>query len=136
MDDYNQVVIAEFRQNSGVVGGPLEGVPLVLLTHRGRRSGTLRTNPLGYYEDGEQVILFASNMGAARHPDWFLNIVADPKVMVDRGTDRYEADAVVLQGPERQRTWEKVVHAKPYLVEHQQRAGSREIPLIALRRVG
>ena len=133
MSDFNAGVINEFRANTGMVGGALQGVPLILVTHRGARSGVLRTNPLGYYDDGDRLILFASNMGASRRPDWFHNMAANPRVTVERGDETYDAVATVLHGTERAAAWEQVVAARPFLVEHQERAG-REIPLIALRR--
>lgn len=135
MSDFNADVIMEFRANGGAVGGALEGVPLLLITHRGARTGTVRTNPLGYYDDGDRLVLFASNLGAARHPDWFHNVVADPRVIVEVGEDHFEAGATVLRRPEREGVWTRLVAARPFLVEHQQKAGAREIPLIALRRL-
>lgn len=66
MGDVDADVIDEFRANGGSVGGALAGVPLLLLTHRGARTGTHRTTPLGYVEGGGRLILFASNRGAAR----------------------------------------------------------------------
>jgi deazaflavin-dependent oxidoreductase (nitroreductase family) len=132
--DFTASVIDEFRANGGRVGGPLEGVPLVLITHRGARSGRHRTTPLGCYADGEELVVFASNLGAPRHPAWFHNIVANPRVTVERGHERYEADAVALSGGERASVWQRLAQARPFLVEHQARAGSREIPLITLRR--
>lgn len=136
MTAFNAEVIAEFRSNGGVVGGPLEGVPLVLVTHRGAITGAARTTPLGYYDDGDQLILFASNLGAARHPSWFHNIVASPRVTVELGEQTFEADATVLDGSDRTAMWKRLVTKRPFLVEHQQKAGDREIPLLALRRIG
>ncbi|GEN81466.1 nitroreductase family deazaflavin-dependent oxidoreductase [Actinotalea fermentans] len=134
MDDVNAEVIDEFRANGGSVGGALAGVSLLLLTHRGARSGVSRTTPLGYYEDGERLILFASNRGAARAPDWYHNIVADPRVTVELGEETFEAEASELVGPDREATWERAVAVRPFLAEHQEKAG-RQIPLIAVRLV-
>jgi deazaflavin-dependent oxidoreductase (nitroreductase family) len=136
MTDFNAEVVAEFRSNRGAVGGPLEGVHLALVTHRGARSGAVRTTPLRYYRDGDRLILFASNLGSARHPAWFRNVVANPRVTVEVGDETYEATAAVLRGTARDRIWKRLIAELPFLVDHQQRAGSREIPLIALRRLG
>jgi deazaflavin-dependent oxidoreductase (nitroreductase family) len=135
MSDFNNDVIKEFRANAGILGGPLAGVPVLLVTHRGARTGAVRTNPLGYYEDGDRLILYASNMGAAQNPAWFHNVVANPKVTVELGADTFEAQAHVLSGEEREAAWKRVVAARPFLVEHQQMAGDREIPLVALTRI-
>lgn len=67
MTDFNADIISEFRSNGGAVGGALLGVPLVLVAHRGARSGIIRTTPLRYYKDCDRLILFASNLGAASH---------------------------------------------------------------------
>lgn len=134
MSDFNAEVISEFRATGGAVGGALQGVPLVLVTHRGARSGVERTTPLGYYDDGDRLILFASNMGAPRAPAWFHNMRLNPRVTVELGRETFEADATVLEGDTRTDAWDRVVAARPFLVEHQRRAG-REIPLIALDRV-
>lgn len=131
--DFNQQVIEEFRSRGGAVGGQLEGIPLVLLTHRGARSGVERTTPLGYWEDGDVLILFASNMGSPTHPAWFYNVAANAVVAVERGAETFEADAAILEGEARQAVWERLVQARPFLVDHQLRAGAREIPLVALR---
>lgn len=134
MSDFNTEVIDEFRANRGVVGGPLDGVPILLLTHRGARTGATRTTPLGYYEDGDQLVLFASNRGAEHHPAWFHNVVTNTKVTVEFGDSSFEADAIMLQGDEREAVWNRLVTARPFLIEHQTKAGNREIPLVALRR--
>jgi deazaflavin-dependent oxidoreductase (nitroreductase family) len=135
MSDFNGDVIKEFRANRGAVGGPLGGVPLLLVTHRGAKTGTVRTTPLGYYDDGDQLIVFASNLGAARHPAWFHNLVANPRVTVELGEDRFDADTTVLGGDERAAVWSRLVVARPFLVDHQRKAGARQIPLVALRRM-
>jgi deazaflavin-dependent oxidoreductase (nitroreductase family) len=134
--DFNADIIREFRSSGGAVGGPLEGIPLVLITHRGAKTGAVRTTPVRYYRDGDRLIVFASNMGAAVHPAWFHNIVANPQVTAEVGDERYEANATVLQGNARDDMWSRLVAELPFLVEHQQRAGSRQIPLVALTRVG
>lgn len=134
MGDVNAEVIAEFRANGGSVGGLLAGVPLLLLTHRGARTGVARTTPLGYCEDGQRLILFASNRGAARTPDWYHNITADPHVTIELGGETFGAEASVLTGSDRDAAWQRAVAARPFLAEHQEKAG-REIPLIAVRRV-
>jgi deazaflavin-dependent oxidoreductase (nitroreductase family) len=135
MSDFNADIIREFRSSGGAVGGPLEGVPLVLVTHRGAKSGALRTTPLRYYSDGGRLILFASNLGAASHPAWFHNLVANPRITVEVGDESYEASATVLRGEARDDLWKRLVEDLPFLVEHQERAGEREIPLVALTRV-
>ena len=90
--EINRRVVKQFR-----AGGPIEGMHrerLVLLTTTGRRSGEPRTTPLMFDRDGDDVLVIASNVGAPRHPDWYLNLEADPRVTVELDDDRYEARAV------------------------------------------
>ena len=69
MNDWNQQIIAEFRANAGKVGGPFEGAPMVLVTHKGAKTGTERTTPLMYLPNGDDIVIFASKAGAPTHPD-------------------------------------------------------------------
>src|SRR4026209_1775334 len=89
---WNTNVIEEFRANEGRVGGNFEGRTLLLLHHIGAKSGTERVNPPAYQRlsDGS-VAIFASKGGAPTTPDWFYNVVANPDVEVEIGTERYSA---------------------------------------------
>lgn len=133
VSDLNARVISEFRSNGGVVGGRLEGIPLLLLTHRGTQTGTSRTTPLGYTEHGSELLVVASAMGASSDPAWYRNVAANPDVSIELGTERFAARARVLEGEEHAARWEEVIAMKPFLVEHQERA-RRQIPLVALVR--
>ncbi len=93
-----------------------------------------RTTPLGYDNQGNQLVVFASNLGAPKHPAWYRNVMANPEVVVEVGTERFLARAEVLTGSEHTRAWDLAIAAKPFLVEHQAKAGNRHIPLVALRR--
>lgn len=132
---FNEALIQEFRANQGKVGGRFEGRPVVLLTTTGRKSGRKLTTPLVYLQDGERRLIFASKAGAPANPDWYLNLVANPAVTVEVGTETYEAEAVVITGEERDRLYAKQVEAAPQFGEYQQKT-SRVIPVIALERVG
>ncbi|GAT71345.1 cation-binding protein [Planomonospora sphaerica] len=134
-NDFNQQVIEEFRANGGRVGGPFEGSRLLLLTTTGARSGAPHTTPVGYLPDGgERVLVIASAAGAPKHPAWFHNLVADPRVTVEDGVFTYEAEAVVLEGAERDRAFARAVEADPGWAAYQDRT-SRVIPVVALRQV-
>ncbi len=75
---FNRGVIAEFRRSEGRVGGPFEGAPMVLITHRGAKTGTEYTTPLVYSRDGDAIVIIASKAGAPDDPQWFRNLVANP----------------------------------------------------------
>lgn len=129
----NQAVIDEFRAAGGVVGGDFAGVPLLLLTTTGARSGEPRTMPLTYRADGPRLVVFAANGGRPQHPGWYHNLRADPSARVEVGTDAYEVTAVDAEGAERERLWDLQVRDAPYFAGFQERAG-RSIPVVVLTR--
>src|SRR5271157_2120625 len=106
MTEFNKGVIDEFRKNGGKVGGPFAGAPMVLLTHKGAKSGTIYTTPLVYSKDGNRIVIIASKAGAPNHPAWYHNIVAHPEVTLEIGTERFRAKATVTQGEERERLFD------------------------------
>jgi deazaflavin-dependent oxidoreductase (nitroreductase family) len=131
--DWNTKIIKEFRENGGKVGGPFQGAPLLLLTTTGRRSGSPRTSPIMYLDDGTgRWLVFASKAGADTDPDWFRNLEADPEVTVEIGErPDVAARAVVLSGDERDRWFAEQVRRYPGFGEYQQKT-DRVIPVVAL----
>ena len=101
LNDWNRQIMEEFRTHEGKVGGPFEGVTLLLLTTTGAKSGQTRINPLTSLRDGERLFIFAGNGGSTKNPDWYYNLVAHPQVTVEYGTEQFEATAVLLEGEER-----------------------------------
>ncbi len=133
-NDWNKNIIEEFRANSGRVGGPFAGGTLLLLTTTGARTGRKLTSPLMYNTDGDRLVIFASKAGAPTNPDWYHNLVANPRVTVERGTETFEADAIVLEGEERDRHYNSLAERIPQFAEYQANI-TRKIPVIALQRV-
>ena len=129
--DYNRHLIEEFRASRQVVGGPMAGRPLLLLTTTGAKSGQRRTTPVMSIPDGDRWLVIASNAGAATHPDWSRNLVAHPQVTVEVGTDTFDATASVLEGEERARIWSSIVERYPFFADHQAKI-TRQSPVIAL----
>lgn len=129
--DFNEQVIEEFRANGGRVGGMFADGRLLLLTTTGARSGRLCTTPLGYLPDGDRVLVIASAGGAPENPAWFHNLVANPRVTVEAGAFTYEADAVVLEGGERDAAFARAAEADPGWAEYEARSG-RTLPVVAL----
>jgi deazaflavin-dependent oxidoreductase (nitroreductase family) len=125
----NRRVIEQFR-----AGGPIEGMHregILLLTTTGRRTGQSRTTPMMFDRDGEDLLVIASNIGAPRHPDWYLNLVSEPRVVVEVGTARFEAIATPTSGVRRERLWSWLKQKYPFFAEHEAKT-SREIPVVAL----
>jgi deazaflavin-dependent oxidoreductase (nitroreductase family) len=132
--DWNNKLMEEFRANGGKVTGQFEGAPLLLLTTTGAKSGRPYTTPVMYLPDGDLVVVFASKGGAPTNPDWYHNLLANPHVTVEVGTDSYEADAKVLTGEERDRLYARQAEAYPGFAEYQEKT-QRVIPVVALHRV-
>ena len=127
----NRSIIEEFRANAGVVGGPMAGVPLLLLHNRGAKSGEPRINPLAYQQLERGYAIFGSMGGLPRNPAWFHNILAHPEVEVEVGDRTEKVVARVATGAERTRIWEKQKIAQPQFAEYDQRT-TREIPVVVL----
>lgn len=132
-NDFNQSIIEEFRANGGKVGGPFAGAPMLLLTTTGAKSGQPRTTPVVYLPDGDRQVVFASKAGAPTNPDWYHNLVAHPHVSVEVGSERFDADATVLTGEERDRLFAQQAERMPGFREYQDKT-SRVIPVVALER--
>ena len=132
---FNAALIEEFRANKGKVGGRFEGRPVLLLTTTGAKSGRTYTTPLVYLQDGERRLIFASKAGAPTSPDWYHNLVANPTVTVEVGTETYDATAVVVTGEERDRLYARQVETTPIFGEYQQKT-TRTIPVVSLERKG
>ena len=105
MSDWNKKIIEEFRANEGQVGGYFENMTLLLLHTTGAKSGLPRLNPAAYTEDGDRLVIIASKGGADTHPNWYYNVVANPHVTVEVGSEKYDAIATVAEEPERTRLY-------------------------------
>ncbi len=135
MSDWNKKVIEEFRANKGKVGGYFENMTLLLLHTRGAKSGLPRLSPTAYTEDGDRLVIIASKGGADTHPDWYYNVVANPNVTIEVGTETYDAVATVEQEPERTRLYDQMAAQYPGFEAYRQKT-SRTIPVITLKRKG
>jgi len=132
MSDFNRKVIDEFRANEGKVGGPFEGAPVLLLTSTGAKSGEQRTTPVVYQQDGERMVIFASKAGAPENPAWFNNLRANPTASVEVGPDTVEVEAVVTDGDERERLFNRQKQLMPQFADYEQKT-TRQIPVVALQ---
>ena len=133
LNETNQQIIKEFRANDGVGGGPFEGYSLLLLHHVGAKSGTERVSPLVYRSEGDAWVVFGSKGGAPTNPDWYYNLLANPKTKVEVGTETVAVTARVAEGAERTRIWETAKTEIPTFAEYEARSG-REIPVTVLER--
>jgi deazaflavin-dependent oxidoreductase (nitroreductase family) len=112
------------------------GQPVLLLTHRGARTGEQRSTPLAYGTDGDDMVLIASKAGSARHPAWYHNLRAHPRVQVLARGRSGEYVAREAEGAERDRLWALMVDFYAGYDTYQERAGSRRIPVMVLSPAG
>lgn len=125
----NAKLIEQFRAGGAVEGSPRER--LLLLTTVGRRTGTPRTTPMMFHRYRGRLLVMASNAGAAKVPDWYVNLVAHPRVVVETPDATYDAIARTLTDADRDAAWDDLVSAYPFFADHQLTAG-RVIPLVEL----
>jgi deazaflavin-dependent oxidoreductase (nitroreductase family) len=124
-----QLHVRVYQLTGGKLGGRIGHAEHIVLTTTGRKSGARRTTPLTVTVDGDRLVLVASNGGAARHPDWYLNLTANPDVLVQRGARQVPMRARTATPDERPQLWSKVV-ATYQGYDGYQRKTSREIPLV------
>ena len=130
MSDWNAQVIDEFHTNGGQVSS-FARQPLLLLSHRGARSGTVRTNPLAYFRDGDDFVIVASKGGAPTNPDWYHNLLENPDVTIKVGTDELAVTARPADAHERERLWAMVTAANPAFAEYEGKT-TRTLPVFIL----
>jgi deazaflavin-dependent oxidoreductase (nitroreductase family) len=125
--------VVVYRATGGRVGGRIRRAPILLLTTTGRRSGAARTTPLLFLWDGARLAVVASYGGHPRHPDWYLNLRADPETVVQVGRERFAAVAHTAPPGERAQLWPRFVEMYPGYAAYQRRT-TREIPVVVLER--
>lgn len=129
----NQPVIAEFRRTGGHTS---RRYPVILLTTVGARSGRPHVTPLNFTTDGDRLVVVASKGGAASHPDWYRNLLANPEVTVEHAGDSFRARATVVDEPERTRLFDAHAAAMPFFDGYRRRVKARQIPVIRFERLG
>ena len=132
-NDWNQQVIDEFRANGGKVA-QFEGRPLLLLHHKGAKTGTERVNPLVYLPRDGNFAVFGSKAGAPTNPDWFHNLRANPDTQIEVGTETVPVRARVAEGEERERIWEEQKRVNSNFADYE-KLTTRPIPVVILERV-
>ncbi|MER8223529.1 nitroreductase family deazaflavin-dependent oxidoreductase [Streptomyces sp. NPDC094143] len=124
--------VALYRTTRGLLGHHLPGLPsMLLLHHRGARSGIRRITPLIYVMDSDNLIVVASKSGHPRHPAWFHNLLAHPVTVVQVGARRHAVRARVADPQERERLWPVAAASFRHFETYRHRAG-REIPVVVL----
>jgi F420H(2)-dependent quinone reductase len=123
---------ALYRASGGKRGGKVNGVPVALLTTRGRRTGRHHTWPIGYLVVGEDILLTGSAGGAPHHPGWYYNVRANPHVTITIGRQSREMIAEIQTGLDREQGWERIVREYPIFTRYQDKV-ARQLPVVRLR---
>lgn len=134
-NEFNRGVVDEFRANGGEVGGRFEGIPMVLVNHRGAKTGNPYTTPLVYTRDGDNYVIIASKAGAPEHPQWFHNLVAQPEITIEVGRDTIPVRARVTEGDERARLYRAQAGVMANFADYANKT-TREIPVVVLEPLG
>jgi len=131
MSDWNTGIIEEFRAKGGEVAG-FEGKPLLLLHHRGARTGAERVNPLMYQRVGDSYAVFASKGGADTNPDWFHNLKANPDATIEVDGAKLDVRARIAEGGEQTEIWEQQKREFPQFADYEKKTSRGRIPVIVL----
>jgi len=130
-----KIHVALYRRSGGKIGGHLPGWPearIALVDHRGAKTGTQRTSPLMYHEEGDVIAVVASKAGQPTHPAWFHNLKANPDTTIQIGSDIRKVRARVATDEERDRLWPKFLAVYPGYEFYRRNAKGRKIPIVLL----
>src|SRR3954469_3591625 len=123
-----------YKATGGVIGHKAPGLPpMLLLDHVGAKSGTKRTTPLVYIDDGDDIFIVASKGGYPKNPAWFHNLKANPETTVQVGTEKRQVRAREARPDERDRLWKLMLRVYKGYDDYQKRT-DRQIPLVVLER--
>jgi F420H(2)-dependent quinone reductase len=120
-----------YRRTNGRLWNKVSGAPVLLLDHVGRKSGTARTTPVLYLDDGSDLVVVGSRGGSDAMPAWFLNLIANPTTTVQIGSERRRVVARQATADEKERLWPLLLNIYPDFDVYQQRT-QREIPVAIL----
>ncbi|MCX7864011.1 MAG: nitroreductase family deazaflavin-dependent oxidoreductase [Novosphingobium sp.] len=129
----NESHVKAYQETNGEIGYLWNGATTLLFTHRGRKTGQLRTNAIIFTQVGNRYVIIASKGGSPTHPGWYHNILADPNVEVQIKGEKFAATARVAESPEREELWAEAVKQWPNFDVYQART-TRKIPVVVLER--
>lgn len=121
-----------YRLTGGKFGGKVQGLPVLLLTTSGRKTGKKRTTPLGYFKEDGGYVITASNAGFDTHPAWYHNLRGDPHATIEVNDQRYDVRAEIAGEEKRDQLWAKLITLAPGYANYEKKT-RRKIPLVILR---
>lgn len=133
LPDWAAEHMKNYLATDGEDGHIWRGVPTLLLTTTGRKSGEPRMLPLIYGKHGDDVVIIASKGGHADHPSWYINLHANPAVEVQVAADKFSATAITITDERRQAMWNALAEIWPPYIEYQEKT-DRQIPVVLLQR--
>ncbi len=133
--DWVREQVEEYEGSGGTKGTTLRGMPVIILTSRGAKSGKVRKTPLMRVEHDGRYAVVASKGGAPTHPVWYFNLAADPRVELQDGPAKADMVAREATGDEKAIWWERAVAAYPDYAEYQKKT-DRSIPVFVLEPAG
>lgn len=133
--DWSRENAEKYMASGGTEGTTMKGMPVVLLTTVGAKTGKLRKTPLMRVEHEGQYAIVASLGGAPKHPVWYYNVTKNPRVELQDGTVSGDYDAREVFGEEKAQWWERAVAAYPDYSDYQKKT-DRQIPVFVLTPVG
>jgi F420H(2)-dependent quinone reductase len=123
-----------YRSTGGFIGGKVQGLPVLLLTTTGRKSGKPRTVPLGYLRDGSTYVIIASYGGMPRNPAWFFNLQSHPEATIQAKKVQVQVRAELANPEKKRELWAHLLEVAPGYANYQKRT-SRDIPMVILHPV-
>jgi deazaflavin-dependent oxidoreductase (nitroreductase family) len=132
---FTRIHIALYRLTNGALGSRMRGMPVLLLTTHGRKTGRVWTTPVMYLEDSGTYVITASNNGMNRHPAWYLNITAKPEVEIEVNDQKIQVKSATVSTEERTRLWESLVKQASFFSDYQE-SRTKQIPMVRLTPVG
>jgi deazaflavin-dependent oxidoreductase (nitroreductase family) len=133
LPDWAAEHMKNYLATDGENGHIWRGVPTLLLTTTGRKSGEPRMLPLIYGNHGDDVVIIASKGGHTEHPSWYVNLEVNPAVEVQVAADKFSATAITITDERRQVMWDALAEIWPPYIEYQEKT-DRQIPVVLLQR--
>lgn len=131
---FNAIQIALYRLSGGKLAGNFQGVPILLLTTTGRKTGKKRTTPVLYLKDNDQIVIVASHAGAPKHPGWWHNLQHHPRTEIQIQRNTLPVEAREATPAERERLWPMLIALYPDYANYQKRT-TRTIPIVLLQTI-
>lgn len=133
--DWVREQVEAYERSGGTEANTLRdsGIPIIVMTCKGQKSGAVRKVPLMRVEHEGEYALVASKGGAPSHPGWYHNLIADPEIMMQDGPEPFPCTAELVSGDEREAWWERSVAVFPTYTEYKEKT-DREIPIFVTRR--